>query len=116
MNYTVTGEVNNFYQEQTKVFQFGITRTNVEGVESTPDLTSDTVTVTFSLGKSLTPVLTKDADVTSSGADGKAIFTLTAEDTDINNSNYFIQVWWYLSNGQQFPLYDTEITVYEKQA
>lgn len=83
----------------------------------TSDITADTVTLTIKaqFGDSdADALLTKDADVATSGANGIAIFTLTPADTDIEVGNYPYDVIWYRSTGEEYEL-ETETVIIKKR-
>jgi hypothetical protein len=64
-----------------------------------PDITADTVTITFKKTKDLADpgALQKDADVTTQGDGGIAVFELTEDETEIDGGQYFYDIIWYTS-------------------
>ncbi len=75
-----------------------------------PDITGDIVTLTLKETddlpvKDATAVLTKNAEVASEGAAGKAIFTLTpAEIEDVEPRQYYYDIVWYPVAGGNYVL------------
>lgn len=99
-----------FYKETTKKFSVTITFN-----DATPDITSDTVTFVMKTLKteSADEILNVEANVATQGADGIAIFTLSATQTDLPVKTYYYQIVWDLSGGTRYVLDDGTITILE---
>lgn len=84
--------MNNFYEKTTKIFSLTIT------VDSTnPNITNDDVLFTLKAYKTDTDeeaLLSSSADVLTEGDVGKAIFTLSPSDTDIDPGKYYYEIKW----------------------
>lgn len=87
---------------------------------SAENITADTVT--FYLKRNVSDsdddaVLVKDADVTTEGANGIALFHLTPTDTaSVDPGPYYYEVKWVRANGDKYVYPDTptRIQVYER--
>ena len=102
-----TTKISAFHKGSTKKFTVTL---SVDGVVQ--DITLDTVLVTFKKNKDdAGTVIAELADVATSGAAGKALFTLSTTDTDIAVRRYFIDILWNLSGGDKYVVYDAEIEV-----
>ena len=102
----------NFYQETTKKFSVTISYNG-----SAPDITGDTVKVIFKKNKTdsdASAVLTKTADVTTNGLNGQADFTLTPTDTNITAQEYWYEILWILSTGEEYVLENGTVSVYDR--
>jgi len=95
-----------FYQKATKKFDVTI---NYNG--AVPDITADTVSIIFKTKKDGETILTKNADVTTSGAIGIAKFNLTTTDTNITHGRYYYEIFWTLSNSEEYVLIADEINI-----
>jgi len=92
-----------FYQKTTKVFK---TELKYNGIK--PDIRHDEVSIIFKKRKGdldSEAFLTKLADVTTEGLNGRAIFYLTIEDTDLEPGRYFYEIKWTI------PIPDPELDV-----
>ena len=78
-----------FYKATTKKFDVTISYNGVY-----PDITNDTVRIEFKKEKNGAVLLSKDADVTTSGAGGKAKFNLSKAETDIEACRYYYFIIW----------------------
>ena len=114
MGLIISGMITSFTIEEDKNFRVNITRKDVEGTTTTPDITLDTVTVYIYKDIDSTPEIIKNADVATYGATGGALFTLLNTETDISDGRYTAQVWWYLAGGTQYKVYDGKLTVDKK--
>lgn len=85
-----------FYKGTTKKYTSTIT---FDGVN--PDIRTDAVWVVFKTSKSQTDAdaaLLVEADVTSQGDQGKAIFNISKEESDIPFGNYYYEVKWLVGD------------------
>jgi len=102
-----------FYPGETKAFSILLKINDVA-----QDITGDTVTFRMKENKDdadSAAVLSKGADVTTRGANGYADFELLPTDTDaITPENYFCDIEWVLSGGQEFVAFDGTIEVFER--
>ncbi len=109
----MTAQLPELVRGTTKRFSVTI---SVDG--AAPDIRSDTVTLTVKRNGELdaTAVLQKNADVTTSGATGTAIFTLTnAETKAIAAGLYRADVAWIKANAEEYVLdIAPQFTVYER--
>ena len=79
-----------------------------------PDITDDTVTVTLKSNindPDSAALLQVNADVTTSGADGKAIYAIPPATTDITGGKYYYDVMWYPLAGKERIIDSGEIIV-----
>ena len=101
----------NFYEKTTKAFDVEIRVDNVK-----PDISSDVVTAIFKTNKTDTDVnaiITADADVTTSGADGIAEFTLTVAQTTVTPAKLYYEIRW--TNGAEiYILESSSVTVLDR--
>lgn len=95
-----------FYQKTTKKFDVNI---NYNGTE--PNITLDTLTFLLKTKKDGETILTKVADVATSGATGIAKFNLSKLDTDIAHGRYYYEIYWSLSTGEEYVLDSGELNV-----
>lgn len=89
----------------------GTTRTmsvEIEAVEGViPNIILDKVTLIVKINiddADASAVLEVDADVSTSGDEGIALFNLSKTDTDFAPGSYFYDVIWYLLTGEEYPL------------
>jgi hypothetical protein len=88
-------DISSFYEGTTKVFSITITHNSVA-----PDITLDTVRFIMkrnSTDSDADALINKTADVTTSGASGIAIFTLSQEDTEIPLGTYYYEITWAIA-------------------
>jgi len=91
-----------FYIRSTKKFSVQIVFNSAY-----PNITAHTVSMILKSALSdpdSSAVLQKEADVVTEGATGKAIFTLTPEDLDINPKKYHYEIYWTVSETEIYPL------------
>ncbi len=84
---------------------------------SNPDISADVVTLTFKVNKADADpgVLQENADVATDGANGVAVFLLTAALTEIEAAQYFYDVVWYVAGGGgEFVLDAGTVTIAER--
>jgi hypothetical protein len=82
--------------------------------DTTPNITADTVTLRLFDQRTRALVLQYNADVTTNGAAGVALFTLTPAQTNIPAGAYYVDIVWYRSDGKVYlPVRDT-VTVYDR--
>jgi len=98
-----------FHTGTTKRFDVNIT---YDG--SPPNITNDSVGIYFSKTKEGEAVITSTADVTTSGASGVAIFTISEVDTDVTHGKYYYQIVWTLDSSEEFMLDDSSIQLLER--
>lgn len=89
----------NFYEKTTHKIEVTI---NYNG--AVPNITQDTVTIVFKTKKDGEAVLTKNADVSTSGATGIAKFNLSKIDTALPPGNYYYEIFWTLSNSEEYVI------------
>lgn len=102
----------NFYVGTTKIFTVAITKDG-----NVPNITADRVRIIFKKKKSFPDseaVIDEDANVITNGGLGQATFTLTDEMTCVNSGNYFEEITWYPSTGEEYLLDSKQITLYER--
>ena len=73
------------------------------------DITEDSVTIYFMTEPNTTPVVSKVADV--SLGDGQYGVTLSKIDTAIIPQKYYYEIWWVLSNGEEYRLESSGVLV-----
>lgn len=82
------------------------------------DITTDTVTVRIKTLKSdidASSLVEVAADVATDGANGNALFTITPAGTSgVAPGQYFIDIEWDLSGGDNYVIYDSIITLIER--
>ena len=102
-------KINDFRPGTTKAFKFTIS------VDSTvQDISSDTVTFRMKRNKlDVDPVsvISSVADVSTSGANGVAAFTLSTTVTDVVVAEYYCDVEWVTNTGKEYIIYDNTINV-----
>ena len=79
-----------------------------------PDISGDTVTlyvVSDVTDFDNTIKIQKNADVSTSGSEGKAIFTLTDTDTNVTAGSYTCRLIWTVSTGEKYVIYSDKIAV-----
>jgi|SaaInlStandDraft_4_1057021.scaffolds.fasta_scaffold37390_2 hypothetical protein len=83
---------------------------------SNPDISGDKVTLTIKSDKGDADpgVLQEDADVTTSGASGVALFDLSTTDTDIEPGRYEYDIVWYLAGGDEHVIDSGLVTFVER--
>jgi hypothetical protein len=104
--------IKDFYRGTTKAFSGQITFNGAH-----PDITADTVTLRMKKNiddSNDDAVLTKEADVTTSGATGIPRFSLTKSDTDIDERYYHVDIEWNRSGGQEYILHKQKISVLKR--
>jgi len=111
---TNTGKtLQNFYEKNTKSFSVTITYNG-----SNPNIVNDTVSFMLKVNKSDTDAnakITKNADVTTYGASGKAVFELTPANTDIDPGYYYYEIKWVVAaTGQEYTLEVAPIEILER--
>ena len=110
---TISGTLSSFVAGETKTFSMIL---KIDG--SAVDITNDTVTFYLLAGKDAdlsAATLTKDADVATYGANGRAVFTLSKTDTGaLTPGVYYWQVVWDRASGEReiFPDQREDIYVY----
>jgi len=77
-----------FYEDASKVFNITITYGGTN-----PDITTDTVTL-YICNSAGTASVEEEADVSTSGASGIAIFSLTPSDMNITPGDYTATIKW----------------------
>ena len=101
-----------FYPGTTKAFSVTITLNGVA-----PNITGDTVTLRLKRTRSdadADAVITKAANVATSGATGVALFSLTPAETQIAERLYVYDIVWVLSGGAEYVLESDTVTVLER--
>jgi len=96
--------MNDFYEGETKRFTVTITYGG-----SVADITNDVVTIYFKSKKSVDDVyaeIIKEADVTTSGSDGIAVFYLRTSDTSVTPGLYYYEIIWETQGGDKYILFD----------
>ena len=103
MGITTTGSIPKFYPGEYWAFSVTITKNGVA-----PDISGDVVTCTVkdTQGEADADAeLQFNADVTTSGASGIAIFTRSAAQTGVLTAKvYNVDVWWYPDDNEDHPL------------
>jgi hypothetical protein len=103
----MNAKISDFHTSTTKTFNLTIT---LDG--NLPDIRKDVVTMWLKRsGSESDAVLTKNADVTTHGNVGTAIFTLSPTETAINAGTYHIKILWTRQNGDVHMLYDSPVLV-----
>lgn len=104
MAITTTGSPPSFYPGEYWTFSVAITKDG-----TAPDISSDVVTATLKNPKSESDTQADmhfDADVTTSGASGTAVFERTAAQTGLLTAQvYHMDIWWYPDDDEDHPLY-----------
>ena len=101
--------ISNFYKGTTKKFSVPITLNG-----SSVDITSDTVVLTIKQRKTDSDddaVLIKNADVATSGATGIALFIITKVESEVAAGNYYLDIQWQRSNGEEYIVHEQAIEV-----
>ena len=100
--------ITDFFDGTTKEFDVDILYRGVA-----PDITNDRVRFVGYQGK--TKVIDEDADVTTYGSEGKAVFTIDKANTDVDVGKLDYEVIWYItSGGKEYVLEQESIAVKEK--
>ena len=84
---------------------------------STQDVSSDTVSITFKNDindADASAVIANNADVTTSGAAGRALFSLTAGSTNVPVKNYWYEVKWTLAGGDIYTIDRGQVIIQNK--
>jgi hypothetical protein len=95
---TTTGSLPSLTRGTTYEFYVTIASANI---------TADTVTLTLKRDiddSDANAALQADADVTTDGANGVAIFSLSKTDTDIAPGKLWYDIIWYKSNGDELRI------------
>ena len=103
--------ISSFYKGEYVNFDVTITSNG-----SSPDITSDTVTLTIKQYKDDTDSsakLQKNADV-SGGSNGVATFNLTDTDTNIDKGIYYYDIAWYPASGGEYIVKNGYIEVKDR--
>jgi hypothetical protein len=103
------GALTDFHPGTTKAFTI---ECQIEG--ESQDIRNDTVTITFKADRSLADSaapLKENADVTTSGEQGIAIFTLTPTKTKALTEGqvYYVDIKWKRSTGEEYVIYDDRV-------
>lgn len=104
--------LSNFHKGTTKNFRVTIT---LDGVAQ--DITGDVVTFTMKTkiaDSDGDAVIQEDADVTTEGADGVAIFSLSPTVTKVKPDEYVWDVTWKLAGGSQYVTNEGEVKVEDR--
>ena len=106
-------KLSDFYQNSTKKFRV-LVAVNGEA----QDIRNDTVAIIMKTNKDDPDdqaVLAKDADVTTEGESGSAIFDITDEDIeDVVAGNYYYEIYWDTGGGEKYVLINNEVKVLER--
>jgi len=82
------------------------------------DITLDTVTVRIKALKAdldSASLVEVSADVATDGVNGNALFTIApADTTGVTPGQYFIDIEWSLTGGDNYVIYDSMITLIER--
>lgn len=100
--------ITDFYRKTTKAFNvYCYINNTLQNIEF------DTVSIVFKNRKDDSDedaILTKDAIINESVAE----FTLTKEETDIDERNYYCEIKWTLVTGEVYILYSDSVRVLER--
>lgn len=89
-----------FYTRVTKAFKVTV---EVDG--NNPDITSDKLVFTIRDRPGTGDIIfTKNADVQTSGSSGVGIFYFTQTNLNIDEGEYFYDVIWSQSSGDEYPI------------
>lgn len=103
MAITTTGNLPDLYPGEYWKFTITLTKDGVA-----PDITGDVLTCTMKTAQSdadSAALLKFNADVTTQGASGIAIFAATSTQTkNLTAGEKYVDVWWYPSNDQDRPV------------
>lgn len=100
---SLSGSLSDIYYGTTQRFSIGLSIGSMA-----VDITSDTVTLTIKeryYDPDALALLRINADVTTQGADGIAIFALTPTNTKIAIGRYLRDIQWTRSNGDNYVVY-----------
>ena len=95
-------KLTDFFEDSTK--EFSVT---VYYDDTAQDISSDTVTLFLKQSKNDTDanvILEEDADVTTSGATGIAIFSIDTTESDIAVGSYYYEILWITSASKEFVI------------
>ena len=104
--------LSNFYPGTTKAFSLRITLNG-----QTPDISADVVTLRLKKTPALSDgeaALTATADVTTSGASGVALFSLSPAETKIEVSTYYYDIVWERQGGDEYVVANGRVGVMER--
>ena len=79
-----------------------------------PDISGDVVTFIVKADKDdpdSAALINEDGDVTTEGALGKVIFTLSKTDTDLEPGTYPYDATWYLAGGEEEVIWTGKLTI-----
>jgi hypothetical protein len=96
--------LNNFYEKETNEFTGTV---KVDGTAQ--DITGDSITFYLMDKPNGTAKITKNADV-SLGSGQYTVF-MSKSDTAITPGIYFYEIWWVLSNGEEYILEQGKVKV-----
>ncbi len=103
----VCSSLEDFFVATTVVVAYRITVTDIDDVSYSPDISGDTVRMILKANQDdddADAALDENADVTTAGEDGDAIFNLTPEETNIIAASYYFEVSWTTSSGEVHPV------------
>lgn len=106
------GAISNFYQGATKKFTVTC---KIGGTAQ--DVTSDTVVFYMKTNKSDTDAdaaILNSGDTVTQGSSGDVLFALSPTETDVTPGEYYCDVKWNTSGGDEHIAYDGVITVRER--
>lgn len=104
--------LSNFYPGTTKVFSLMIALNG-----QTPDITADVVTLRLKKTPELSDsaaALTAVADVTTSGVNGVALFSLSPAETKIEVGAYYYDIVWERQGGDEYVVLNSRIEVIKR--
>jgi hypothetical protein len=102
-------ELKEFEQGTTKIFSVIL---SLDGANQ--NITADTVTFTMKRSKfdsDSDAIIQQNADVTTNGATGEAIFTLLPATTQVAARKYYYDITWTLSGGAEYVPKSDIVTV-----
>lgn len=105
-------KISHFYQGTTKRFQLTC---KINGAAQ--DIKADTLKFWVKKAKgdpNADAVISKEADVTTHGENGIALFELTPAETDVAPDKYFCGIEWQRANDDEYVVYDDTIKVLER--
>jgi len=100
------------FRGTSKKFKVSIT---VNGVA--PNISQDTVTLTIKNPRTVPDaeaLLQKDGDVTTDGANGVALFTLTPSETLIGTGPSVYDIVWHIGSDEQYLLMQDQVWVLDR--
>lgn len=89
--------IRDFYRGTTKIFELKLSFNN-----EVPNIQADKIKIILKKSTRDTDeeaVLLKEADTFTYGEEGKAVFELTSEETNISAGTYYYEIAWY-TNGE----------------